>query len=277
MGPMARELWTAGRILILAAAVALAGCEATDVQPISPVTELPSAPLPSPTASPSPAAARSPSPPTVRMDMLSGASAAKAGPGSYTYKVEVPQLEGLGAHATSIDNVIRASLQRVVDDFVAEARDASAGPATSDLACLGKAVRLTPSLAVLRVDCSERMAGVDQVDTAAHSFNCDLSGGRVLTLQDLFSSGSGYLDVLSAAARTQLRNRLPAGDDRTLDDGTAPVVDNFRAFLLERQGMVVVLPGRYRPAGTTAALEVTVPYGDLEHYFARSVSDLVKS
>jgi len=277
MGPMARELWTAGRILILAAAVALAGCEATDVQPISPVTELPTASLPSPTASASPAAVRSPSPPTVRMDTLSGISAATAGPGSYHYKVEVPQLEGPGTHAASIDNVIRANLQRVVDDFVAEARDASAGPATSELACLGKTVRLTPSLAVLRVDCSERMAGVDQVDALTHSFNCDLSGGRVLTLQELFSSGSAYLDVLSAAARTLLRNRLPAGDDRTLDDGTAPVADNFRAFLLERQGMIVVLPGRYRPAGTTAALEVTVPYTDLEHYLARSVSDLVKS
>ncbi|HEY7199497.1 MAG TPA: hypothetical protein VIC57_04755, partial [Candidatus Dormibacteraeota bacterium] len=193
---MAPDHRTAGRLLLLLAgmALALAGCEATDVQPIAPVTEPPATATPSPSPSPI-GPTSSPSPPTVRMDALRGASTATAGPGSYRYQVDVPQLEGAGPHARSIDNVIRGSMQRIVDDFTTLARDTPTGTTASQLMCTGRPVRLTPRLAVMRVDCAEQLAGAGAADASTRAFNCDLTGGRVLALQDLFSGGSAYLDV----------------------------------------------------------------------------------
>lgn len=268
---MGREARIGGRVLLLAlTAAVLAGCQSADVQSQSAI--LPDeTPVPSPVAS---AVASSPRPPSVRIDTLTGVSQPPDGPGSYRYRVDVPQLEGAGI-GQAVDPVIKARLQRDVDGFVDRARGRPAGPAPSELTCTSRTVRLAARLAVLRVDCSDRLAGTDRPDATVRSFNCDLVAGRVLSLQDLFSAGSGYLDVLSAAARTQLRSRLPAGDGRTQDDGTAPIADNFRAFLLDRSALVVVLPSRYRPEGAPGPPEVSVPYSDLHRYLERGVQDLL--
>lgn len=264
-----------GRLLAaLVVAAALSACEAVDVQPppvaqVSPPPASPAASAPPPTASPSPSP--SPSPVTVRVDALTGVSPSATGPGAYRYRVEAPQLEGAGTRGQTLDVVIRATLQRDIDDFV---DDAATGPSPSELTCTSRTVRLGSRLAVLRVDCTVRLAGAQPVLTA-RAFNCDLAGGRVLALQDLFGAGSTYLDVLSQAARSQLRSRLPAGDDRMLDDGTAPIADNFKTFLLARDSLVIVLPSRYQVAGASALLEVPVPYDDVHRLLARGVNDLL--
>jgi hypothetical protein len=267
---MARVVVVGGRLVAsLLVVTMLAACAATDV---APPVETASPAIRTPVASETPAPPTpNPSPPTVRVDALAGASPAAIGPGAYRYRVEVPQLQGGSTRARAVDVLIRAALQRDVDAFV---NDAGSAQALSELTCTSRTVRLAVRLAVLRVDCTERVPPADPSVTV-RTFNCDLAGGRVLALQDLFGQGSRYLDVLSTAARSQLRSRLPTGDDRMLDDGTAPVADNFRAFLLGRDALVIVLPGRYRVAGATGLAEVPVPYEDLQRYLARGVTDLV--
>jgi len=258
-------------VLVLAPFV-LAGCEATNVQQApAPALDQPAPPSPTPAVT----AGTRPSPPAVQMEVLAGASSAPSGPGAYRYRVEVPRLDGSAVHLGAVDVAIRGTLQRQVDEFVAQARATAAARAPSDLECASRAVRLTARLAVLRVDCTEQLAGAPRPDLVTHTFNCDLVGGRILALEDLFSGGSTYLDVLSGAARAQLRARLPPGDDRTLDDGTAPVASNFKVFLLDRPALVIVLPGRYRPADTSGPPEVPVAYADLQRYLARGVADLI--
>jgi len=259
-----------GRLLAFLVLLGGPACAATDVPPPAQAT-----PSSVPSTAPSPVAsvvAVPPSPPAVRVDVESGASPAQSGPGAYRYRVEVPQLVGLEPHGGSLDSQIRGTLQRDVDAFLAAAQDAQT---PTDLTCTNRTVRVTARLAVFRVDCTSSQAGVAQPSSATHTFNCDLAGTRILTLQDLFSAGSGYLDVLSAAARSQFPAEAAPAAGRTVADGTAPVPANFRAFLLDQAGLVIVFPDFRVAPGMTATPQVSVSYDDLRRYLATGIASLL--
>jgi hypothetical protein len=210
----------------------------------------------------------------VQVEVRSDASQTPTGPGAYRYHVEVPQLTGPAAPLLAIDATIRGALQRRLNDFLDAARAGPAGPAPSELTCTSRTLSVTPRLAVLRVDCSEFQAGAAHPNSATHAFNCDLTAGRVLRLQDLFGPGSAYLDVLSTAAQTQLRSKLGQTDDQALFQGTAPIVDNFKVFLLDRNALIIVFARYQVAAGTAGQPEVSVPLADLRRYLARGVPQL---
>jgi hypothetical protein len=243
-------------------------CAATDVSP-APATAPPASPEPSPVASVVPV---SPSPPTVRVDMDNGASSSQSGPGAYRYSVQIPQLVGVAEHGETLDMLIRGALQRDVDSFLSAAKDAQS---PTDLTCASRTIRVTTKLAVLRVDCTSSQAGVARPTTVTHTFNCDLVGTRILRLQDLFSEGSAYLDVLSEAARARFPAQATPAADRSIVDGTAPVADNFRAFLLDRASLVIVFPDFQVAPGAAAAPQVAVSYDDLQRYFATGIANLL--
>lgn len=272
MGSMARTVATAGRLLLLSLALAWPlGCDTT-------AAPTPVATAPPPEPSPALAAGATPvpsptTPPTVRLDVMAGASTPPEAP--YHFRVEVPRLDGLPLRDQPMNAFMRSTLQHDVDEFLDTARDAPAGPPASDLTCRSRSVRVTARIAALRVDCTEYYAGAAHPNTFTHTFNCDLAGARVLALQDLFGPGSSYLGVLSNAARTQLRGRLAASDEQTLDAGTAPVADNFRAFLLGASALVIVF-GKYQVApGASGQPEVSVTYDAIQRYLAPGMPALL--
>jgi hypothetical protein len=271
---MAREAVTFGRLLLFALAMTgLLACEGADTQPPAADATTP-ATTPSPVAAPA-AISPAPAPPVVRVDTMKDASPNQTGAGAYRYSVQVPQLEGDAPRIMAIDAAIKGALQRDIDAFVGGARAAPADPTLSDLTCQSRTIRLTSRLAVLRVDCTDYHAGAAHPNTATRTFNCDLRAGHVLSLQDLFSGGSGYLEVLSTAARAQLRADGLAVDEQTLDEGTAPVVDNFKSFLLQGGALVVVFATYQVAPGAAGQPEISVPYDDLQRYLARGITELL--
>jgi hypothetical protein len=256
--------------LAVSVLLGLQACGATDVPP--PAAGQTTSSARSATSPVTPAVAGPPSPPTVRVDTVSGASTSQAGAGAYRYSVQVPQLVGLEPHGKTLDSLIRGTIQRDVDAFLTAAQDAQT---PTDLTCTNRTVRVTVNLAVFRVDCTSSQVGVDHPGTATHTFNCDLADTRVLTLQDLFSAGSGYLVVLSTAARTQFPPQATPAADRTVADGTAPVAANFKAFLLDRAALVIVFPDFQVAPGQAAEPQVSISYDDLQRYLAPGISKLL--
>jgi len=264
-GPMVVAL---GRMVLAVLAVAgLAACGTADLPP----QVLDQPPPTSAGAAPSLVAAQ-PSPPTIRVDVERGASAGQSGPGAYRYDVEVPQLVGVPLHGDALDAMIHGVLQRDLGAFLSAAQDAQA---PTDLTCTSHTVRVTSKLAVLRVDCTSSQAGVARPTTVTHTFNCDLARARILTLQDVFGRGSTYLDVLTTAARSQFPTDATPTADQTVAQGTAPVADNFKAFLLDRTALVVVFAGFQVAPGSAAAPQVSISYEDLQRYLAPGISDLL--
>jgi Protein of unknown function (DUF3298) len=171
-----------------------------------------------------------------------------------------------------IDAIIKSTIQRDITAFMDVASMGPAATGLSELDCKSRTVRARLSLAVLRVDCAEHHPGV--ANASSHTFNCDLGRGRVLALQDLFTQGSQYLNVLSEAAGQQLRSQLRPDDQRALADVTAPIVDNFKNFLLQEDALVIVAKLQ-APPGAAGQPEVDIPYRDLERYFAPGIKQLV--
>lgn len=211
-------------------------------------------------------------PPSVQVAVFAGSSSNLSGPGAYRYRVEYPQLEGDVGKVRGIDAIIQSTIQRDVTAFM-EASKGPAGTGLSELDCKSRTVRAGASLAVLRVDCAEHHPGM--ANTSSHTFNCDLRRGRVLALQDLFTQGSQYLNVLSVAAGQQLRSQLRPDDQRALADVTAPIVDNFKNFLLQEDALVIVFAKLRAQPGADGPPEVEISYRDLERYFARGIKQLV--
>jgi hypothetical protein len=260
-----------GRILLaVLVLLGLPACAATDVQAPRAATTAP--PAPSPVASLVAVPPVPPSPPTVRVDTQSGASTAQTGPGAYRYSVQIPQLVGLEPHSQALDSLIHGAMQREIDAFLSAAQDAQA---PTDLTCTSRTIRVTAKLAVLRVDCTSSQAGVARPSTVTHTFNCDLARTRILRLQDLFGAGAAYLEVLSMAARSQFPPQATPVADRTVADGTAPVADNFKAFLLDSTALVIVFPGYQVGPGTATEPQVAITYEDLQRYLAPGLTNLL--
>lgn len=259
-------------VLALALAVdlvlGLAGCNVSGERAVSKQATR-SATEGKPAAEPLPSA----TPPSVQVAVFTGSSSNLSGPGAYRYRVEYPQLAGNVGKVRGIDVTIQSTIQRNITAFMDAATRGPAATGLSELDCKSRTVRASVSLAVLRVDCAEHHPGV--ANTSIHTFNCDLGRGRVLALQDLFTQGSQYLNVLSEAAGQQLRSQLRPDDQRALADVTAPIVDNFKNFLLEEDALVIVFAKLQAPPDTAGQPEVAISYRDLERYFAPGIKQLV--
>lgn len=258
-------------VLALALAVdlvlGLAGCNVSSERAVSKQATR-SATEGKPAIEPLPSA----TPPSVQVAVYTGSSSTLNGPGAHRYSVEYPQLEGDVGKVRRIDATIQSTIQRDMTAFM-EASRGPAGTGLSELDCKSRTVRAGVRLAVLRVDCAEHHPGV--ANTSSHTFNCDLRSGRVLALQDLFTQGSQYLNVLSEAAGQQLRSQLPPDDQRAVADVTAPIVDNFKNFLLQEDALVIFFAKLRAPPGAAGPPEVDISYRDLERYFAPGIKQLV--
>lgn len=265
MGTAARST---RRLLLALAPLALAACAATATTPRAD-------PNPTDVQTAASASRTPPVPPPVQVQVLSGASPNPSGPGAYRYSVEYPQLAGMSGRLQAIDADVQGTMQRQVDDFVDAARAAPEAAAGSQLTCASRAVRVTARLAVLRVDCTDSLAGARRAGTESQTFNCDLDAGTVLRLQDLFRTGAGYLNVISQTALQQLSAHSAASDGATLAARTAPIADNFKHFLLGPHDLVIIFAGGQTASGGTGQPnEVTVSYASLERYLAPGVEQL---
>jgi hypothetical protein len=213
----------------------------------------------------------------VHFEVLSGSS--KAPGKAYSYHVEYPQVDGLGAGIRDqLNGSIRGTVDRALSEFLNAARDAQSADQSSGFTCTGAVARLTERLASARVDCGIYIAGAAHPNPAIYTFNCDLRQGRVLALTDLLRTGTGYLQFLSDRSRQLLRSQLvPLGgwDEAQVSAGTAPEAKNFKTFLLEPYALRLVFEKYQVAAGALGPREVTVSYGDLDRYLAPPTRELI--
>lgn len=107
-------------------------------------------------------------------------------------------------------------------------------------------------------------------DGAAHpghysiTINYDLANGREVTLDELFLSGSNYLQVISDACKAELSTRFVDFGSDFFSAGADPLPENYTRWNLSNDGLVITFD-EYQVAPYAAGAQVvTIPFSALQ-------------
>ena len=213
----------------------------------------------------------------------------------YEISLTFPQLKGRpSANAVRFNRAVRALVAREVRDFKRAYGD-SAGRPSDEKVWENVYDSLDGRYEVIHFDddfVSLRFGLFAYGRGAAHStqfhrvLNFDLKGGRALALGDLFKPGARHLEALAANCIADLKRqdeaehrrevaRLMGGGkpashagvrvpDSDFQIGAGPEADNYRAWNLAAEGVVVSFAACQIGGCADGAKEVLVPYSALE-------------
>lgn len=105
-------------------------------------------------------------------------------------------------------------------------------------------------------------------DGAAHpghysiTINYDLANGREITLDELFISGSNYLQVISDACKAELATRDIGFDG--FSAGADPLPENFTSWNLSNEGLIITFDEYQVAPYAAGAQTVTIPFATLQ-------------
>jgi Protein of unknown function (DUF3298) len=106
------------------------------------------------------------------------------------------------------------------------------------------------------------------VDGAAHpgdmvqTINYDFEHSKIIELDDLFLSGSNYLDILAEYSAKELSTRDIGFNETTL--GAEPTRENYRNWNITPQGLMITFERGQVAAYAAPAQVVIVPYDQLK-------------
>lgn len=139
----------------------------------------------------------------------------------------------------------------------------------------------TPQIVSIRWYTITSFTGAAHSSVYSDSFNYDLQQNKALLLSDLFKPGSDYLGLLSKLSRADLAPQLKnlgssQEDKKKMEEGTAPLPDNFKVFFLVPETLIVYF-NRYQVAsGMMGDFEVKIPFSQLTSLSSSVLSQLAK-
>jgi hypothetical protein len=214
---------------------------------------------------------------------------------SYEIDITFPQLKGrLTPNAAKFNRAARALVAREVREF-RQVFDDPESPARSEKKTgqdafgffVGRyeAIHLDADFACFRFTLHGR-GWVGRTIQHHRVLNFDLKSGRALELADLFAPGTRYLQALSAHSVAELRRQdeethrrevarvtgegRPASSagvrtpDSDFASGAGPEADNYRAWNLAAEGVVVAFAACQVGGCADGEKEVLVPFSALE-------------
>ncbi len=202
--------------------------------------------------------------PTVSTTALTGTDASNA----FSWNIAVPQVSGLESQTAQA--AINASLTQGANDALASAKkDAqAAGPCEAGCAggstykCVPNSHFIDARVVSLESTCTEMISGGAHPDSLPVTANFDATTGSQITLADLFTPGSEYLDTVSSAARAQLAN-VYQYDPTAEPDGSSAKAENFQYFLIAADGLHIIFPEYAVGPYALGIVRITVPYSAL--------------
>lgn len=162
--------------------------------------------------------------------------------GHSTADVSVPQVEGAGAAGQQVNQDVQANIQRLLDQFDADAALLTQTGGYQDLSVSYDVVTDNDHWFTLRVCAVQAQGSSNQI---LRYYHIDKDTGRQVTLSSLFPENSDYVSVLSRQVREQLE-----GERDFFQDFSA--IDPEQSFYWGEDGSLVlvfdegsVLPASY--------------------------------
>ncbi|MCF1181868.1 DUF3298 domain-containing protein [Marichromatium gracile] len=189
------------------------------------------------------------------------------------YQLEASYPVFAGAPET-INRAVRAFVQEQVDAFLASTEELLAdpepplGPAWS-FALEGEAGHRTDTLQVIAFEGYAYYGGAHGMPLFAPLL-LDLSEARALDPAELFRADSDWLARLARLSRAALAGRdLLGADADWVNQGTAPVAENYQLLLPGPDGLMVIFPPYAVAAYAAGAQRVLIPYAEIDDLLAR--------
>ena len=184
----------------------------------------------------------------------------------YTITAQIPNLQGSSdARVTNFNMLIEQIIQDEIDQFKTDVLAFASNPPIA----AGSSFDLQYSIIGQRADIwSIKLEIYIYSDGAAHpngysrTLNYDLSNGREITLDELFLSGSNYLQTLSDFCKTQLSARDIGFE--MFSAGADPLAENYQRWNISDQGLVITFD-MYQVAAYAAGPQLAViPFSELQ-------------
>ena len=185
---------------------------------------------------------------------------------TYTITAQIPNLQGSSdARVTNFNMLIEQIIQDEIDQFKTDVLAFASNPPIA----AGSSFDLQYSIIGQRADIwSIKFEIYVYSDGAAHpngysrTLNYDLSNGREITLDELFLSGSNYLQTLSDFCKTQLSARDIGFE--MFSAGADPLAENYQRWNISDQGLVITFD-MYQVAAYAAGPQlVVIPFSELQ-------------
>ena len=183
---------------------------------------------------------------------------------TYTITAQIPQLSG------GPDSRVQALNQRL-DELVKKEMEAYRGnfqqlPITpysngSSLAMTYILVSQIGDLWSFKFDFSFYSDGAAHPGMNSITLNYDLGQGKELSLGDLFTVNSSYLQTISDYCTAELRKQ-PYADVFT-EDGAKPTLENYRNWNITPDGLLITFDAYQVAPGAAGPQQVVVPYSGL--------------
>ena len=184
----------------------------------------------------------------------------------YTITAQIPTLQGSSdPRVTNFNMLIEQIIQDEIDQFKTDVLAFASNPPIA----AGSSFDLQYSIIGQRADIwSIKFEIYVYSDGAAHpngysrTLNYDLSNGREITLDELFLSGSNYLQTLSDFCKTQLSARDIGFE--MFSAGADPLAENYQRWNISDQGLVITFD-TYQVAAYAAGPQlVVIPFSELQ-------------
>lgn len=192
----------------------------------------------------------------------------------YRINLEYPELSGLsrGDVAAKINKEIKRNVETLGIAFAADSEDMPA----ELLANFGKDARNEFEMRYRVAHADADIFSVEFNSTvysigAAHPGNFtttllyDLDTGSSISFGELFVPNFDFPSFLSLKSREMLSKKLGVSPtDEMLVEGTLPTFENFKSYLLTKEGLVILFDQAQVAPSAAGVQMVTIPFAELE-------------
>jgi hypothetical protein len=183
----------------------------------------------------------------------------------YTLNAQIPViLENADPRALAFNDQIQTLVQREIDAFKRNLSTLSPDPSfeASSFDVSFEVLLQTQELASIKFDLSGYASGAAHPYHYSVTVNYNLEQGRQLSLEELFLSGSKYLETIANLCKVELSRRDIDFD--MFAEGAAPTPENYRNWNITTDGLMITFD-EYQVAAYAAGPQVVVvPYDELQ-------------
>lgn len=186
----------------------------------------------------------------------------------YTIKAQIPFLEGSDdPRVQNFNTLLKQVIQNEIDAFREGTLAFASNPpiAAGSSFDAGYAVMgQRGEIWSIKYDISFYSDGAAHPGHYSLVLNYDLADGSEMTLDELFISGSNYLQLISDACKAELSTRFINFEEDFFSAGADPLPENFTRWNLSNDGLVITFD-EYQVAPYAAGPQVvTIPFSALQ-------------